>query len=936
MKNFLSWVILVVICCSVLGPVWEISPVLYYCCYAVLVSGVVIQWLALAFPILPMHFEGNTSQKSDARLLSHHLLIVLLIVLLGIPSGSVAFPYFGRLLLDFKSRMVHHPWWALCVVMVGIPVGYHLFLSIISILKNHKKAEEYVHDREEGRCPKGVEEQELPPDELSRTPIVELLYERLMECCEGEYREDGFNASRVGLFGAWGEGKTFVLKMLRRKILCPGENEDLGQCKKLELVDFNPWNCLDRKMQPTELFESIAKAVVRRSGRDIEGISRRFANSISNVDCRKFIAAIPNIGALISVIWEFVFRTDAVADKLKDELQRLDYHIVVVIDNVDRLPSDDICDLLRLISTHGDLPNIIYLVAADKEYMARAIQKMIGFYTTSLVAPDKESTVVASQVLAGMGVEDGHRYLEKIFTKRVYLPELRRALLPELFRKRMEDFCNGILSKKAFDEEMPTEIFDIVSSFLTTMRDVEVLEDAVRYEYKFLEVATGASPSIHLGDFIALTAMKYFEEDFYRALYRQMTGILKEYDPWGSGFYAKYSESDLKNSLVPGVDDQRWMLFKSFLEHCVGVESNPKEQNESEKYYSYSVDQDIAVSSFRLKAAACFENYFIGSTADGLFVTKSQVKAFLKLLSTGEKVEDLKRLDKLDFNIQLVKTCSLQVETLELQRFSAYVQMLYAFSDYLCDEVRSHLGGGYQMDDFSRKLMSGVEQLFSSLCEIMGRRPEEGQGEYSKILLGAIKSGHDMYPVARFIRLEKTKHFPAWVAPSAWLISDDYNEACKWYYDRIKGLLKSEQLTCSIGATLLMEMWRHVIHVLDVEKDAQEVLKMVTGKYPNVLLVVDSFLGDTPVVLGWCDQQVRCLNYAEMEAWLGTEAIQEIIQTLESKLKDLSASNFIHYKMLIRAKEVKYNNGEVEGGDLLDYLQNDKDFKSEMRRHLGK
>ena len=93
----------------------------------------------------------------------------------------------------------------------------------------------------------------------------------------------------------------------------------MGQCKKLELVDFNPWNCLDRKMQPTELFESIAKAVVRRSGRDIEGISRRFANSISNVDCRKFIAAIPNIGALISVIWEFVFRTDAVADKLKDE-----------------------------------------------------------------------------------------------------------------------------------------------------------------------------------------------------------------------------------------------------------------------------------------------------------------------------------------------------------------------------------------------------------------------------------------------------------------------------------------------------------------------------------------------------------------------------------------------------------------------------------------
>src|SRR6185437_2353953 len=94
---------------------------------------------------------------------------------------------------------------------------------------------------------------------------------------------------------------------------------------------------------------------------------------------------------------------DLLRTRLIDALKALDRRIIVTIDDIDRLEPTEMLEVLRLVRSVGDLPNILYLLCYDSDILADGI---------------KHAAAVA----------DGQAYLEKIVQLTIPVPR------PETFQ----------------------------------------------------------------------------------------------------------------------------------------------------------------------------------------------------------------------------------------------------------------------------------------------------------------------------------------------------------------------------------------------------------------------------------------------------------------------------------------------------------------------
>lgn len=66
---------------------------------------------------------------------------------------------------------------------------------------------------------------------------------------------------------------------------------------------------------------------------------------------------------------------DEYKGKIEKGLKQMDRPIVVTIDDLDRLASAELFEVLRLIRNTAAFPNLIYVVCYDKDYVVRQIEE---------------------------------------------------------------------------------------------------------------------------------------------------------------------------------------------------------------------------------------------------------------------------------------------------------------------------------------------------------------------------------------------------------------------------------------------------------------------------------------------------------------------------------------------------------------------------------
>jgi len=287
----------------------------------------------------------------------------------------------------------------------------------------------------------------------------------------------------VGVLGPWGSGKTSFLNLAKKEF----------EKAEVSILDFNPW-MFSGAAQLVESFfiELTAQLKIRPDladvGKELENYGDLFSSF--GIGGQVISGATRVMGRL------FQHRKKGVhgqRQKLEKILSDLDKPIVVVLDDIDRLPPSEIRDIFKLVRLTANFPNIIYIVAFDRDRVEDA--------------------------LADQGLR-GRDYLEKILQVAVDLPVVPRHVLNQQIFSALEDALANIKNPGLFDEQVWPDVFmEIIEPLIRNMRDVR------RYVATIYGTIRSFDGQIKLVDLLALEAIRIFLPDVFKLLHSAIDGL---------------------------------------------------------------------------------------------------------------------------------------------------------------------------------------------------------------------------------------------------------------------------------------------------------------------------------------------------------------------------------------------------------------------------
>jgi hypothetical protein len=295
--------------------------------------------------------------------------------------------------------------------------------------------------------------------------------ERIATSLVDRSSEDGLV---IGVEGAWGSGKSSLLFLI---------GDELGKLPKHQqptIINFRPWLIGNRDALITSLFDELSRKLdqVALSAGDATRISvtkakeagealRSFMNGLSRAGAvMEFAGEALGIGPLKLVGKGAKAAGDAAGkkpappplselkDKLVKSLRDLGHRFVITIDDVDRLEPTEAIEILRLVRSVVDLPNVMYLLCYDSDTLGHSIERAVG-------------------------IKSGQAYLEKIVQLTVMVPR------PETFQLRQWFTDELHLIASAKDEDELSRLRSVIDHEggrqLRTPRSVVRALDAIRF-----------------------------------------------------------------------------------------------------------------------------------------------------------------------------------------------------------------------------------------------------------------------------------------------------------------------------------------------------------------------------------------------------------------------------------------------------------------------
>jgi len=278
-------------------------------------------------------------------------------------------------------------------------------------------------------------------DKLNRKGYAERLAKQIYAY---KFPEDAKESFVIGISGEWGCGKTSLKNMVLEHL----QTLPTGEDAKMDVLEFCPWEfALHRSLTEAFLYELVTHLGSDKQTEAAKKASKRliyfskalgFGSSMLQVasgamtmtgnplglvisgvgKSGKNIAGLSAEGAAFQQIRSEKSLTETKA-ALQNAMMELEKPLLVVIDDLDRLNSQEIREVIHVVKTNGNLPNVIYLLLFDREIVAKALDQ------------DTDGK--------------GHEYLEKIIQASFNIP---KAI--------MEDVRSYLDSKiKSFISEIP-------------------------------------------------------------------------------------------------------------------------------------------------------------------------------------------------------------------------------------------------------------------------------------------------------------------------------------------------------------------------------------------------------------------------------------------------------------------------------------------------
>ena len=251
-------------------------------------------------------------------------------------------------------------------------------------------------------------------------------------------------AFTLGLTAPWGAGKTSFMLAMQQYL------RD-NHCSEIILIEFNPWMYRKAPNLTQIFFEELSRALAPYSSALASGFMQ-YVDYILSKENNTWI----QLGARLLPQGFKAKSTSEQYKFLEKEIGKLRRKIVIFIDDVDRLDSEELIELFSLVRNISPFPNMSYILAYDKEYVATQLQKQFDEHT--------------------------NRYMEKIVQAEYPLAKITPEQLKEAFAKELVNVSSTY-------NRLATHIISSIKleDYLPTLRAIKQICNALSSRRKELE-----------------------------------------------------------------------------------------------------------------------------------------------------------------------------------------------------------------------------------------------------------------------------------------------------------------------------------------------------------------------------------------------------------------------------------------------------------------
>ena len=307
----------------------------------------------------------------------------------------------------------------------------------------------------------------------------------------------------IALYGPWGCGKSSLLNLIDERVRAVSENRG----SRPIIVRFNPWNFQSSDQLISMFFREIGIAVGNQRGiaiaSEIGLLLVTLGELLSHTTSVPHLQEVGWVGKVMTWLGRLLQRKQRVRtlEEIKRELDahmsRLENRLIIMVDDLDRLESDNVRLMLRLLSLNGDMPNTTYMLAFDKDVLAKALDTV------------------------QVGIR-GQGFLEKIVQVGLDIPPIAPEHLNSLFFERLDAIVRDVLDEEWDQSRWRSMYLSGIRRLLRTPRDVVRYTNSLRFTLPVVKAEVNAI------DFVAVEAIRVFHPELYSFLSNNRDVLLRQ------------------------------------------------------------------------------------------------------------------------------------------------------------------------------------------------------------------------------------------------------------------------------------------------------------------------------------------------------------------------------------------------------------------------
>ena len=371
---------------------------------------------------------------------------------------------------------------------------------------------------------------------------------------------------------------------------------------------------------------------------------------------------------------------DKTREILENALIKANKKIIIVIDDIDRLTNSQIRDVFQLVKQVADFPNVIYVLAMDREVVRNALTEVHNI--------------------------DGNEYLEKIIQVPFELPELRKSKLHNIFFTKLNQIINDIPDEVVWDNNYWSNVFrNCIEPYINTLRDVNRLINIFQFRYGMLYQETSFE------DMVGITTLEVLEPELYKWICNNKDAVC------GGFMHGFLSNSDNKPDYRKLYHDEfeRLGIDPDLAINCVSTMFPVFAKNVKEYQYNYQPMSDIR-GKMRVAHEGRFELYFMFDL-DDIKVSRSIINACIYEFDKDRLSTVIEEINKQGNIVYFLEEIRSLVDKIPYKRLDLIASVILS--------LQGGFKGENSIDIFTRSACDIVEYLANNIIKRLKTEEEK-------------------------------------------------------------------------------------------------------------------------------------------------------------------------------------------------------------------